>query len=115
MEKSTRNGRTIPVQAPIDRISEREFARVVSQALQAHYGPLKASAKCVANDADASVDAAKNWLAGVCPPSSIFLARLEAKVPGLAAEMRRLRAMEAEHDPEFQKAFVLFMQRVGQV
>lgn len=109
---SATQGRTILERAPIDNISEREFARIVSNALQAHYGPLKASAKCVANDAGASVDAAKNWLSGLCPPSSVFLKRLERKVPGLAAEIRRLQAMEADFDPNFQQQILVLLTRM---
>jgi hypothetical protein len=41
--------------------------------------------------------------------------RLERKVPGLATEMRRLQAMEAELNPNFQRdlnAFVRLVQSV---
>ena len=100
---NTTETRKFVERAPIHDISERDFARVVSAALQAHYGPLKASAKCIANDAGASIQSAKNWLGGMCAPSAVYLKRLECKVPGLAAEMRRLQAMHAEHDPDFQR------------
>jgi len=110
---NTIGNRTFSKLRPIDTISEREFALIVSAALQAHYGPLKASAKHVANDAGASIATAKNWLAGLCPPSSVYLKRLEAKVPGLAAEMRRLTALEAEIDPDFQRELTSLLRRVG--
>lgn len=104
--------RTLRQRAPIDEISEREFARIVSDALQAHYGPMKASAKCCANDAGASVPTAKNWLTGLCPPSSVYLKRLEAKVPGLAAEMRRLTAMEAELHHDLQRDLMVLLRKL---
>jgi hypothetical protein len=112
---NTTKDRTFKQPAPIDKITERQFAQIVSDALQAHYGPMKGSAKCCANDAGASVATAKNWLSGLCPPSSVYLKRLESKVPGLAAEMRRLTAMEAEQSADFQQQLSLLMTMLQQI
>lgn len=101
--------------APIDSLDDRGFARVIADALQAHYGPLKSSAKRIANDCGASVQTAKNWLSGLCPPSSIYLMRLERKVPGLAAEMRRLQGMETEFNPEFQRELSALIRRLQMI
>lgn len=109
----TQKTRTLVEPAPIARMDERGLAQVVSKALNEAYGEYSSPAKRVANDCGASVGSAKNWLAGVAPPSSVYLARLEAKVPALAAEMRRLRAMEADINPDFQREFVALMQRYG--
>jgi hypothetical protein len=99
----TTHTRTMSEPAPIHQINDREFARIVSDALWQHYGPMKSTAKRIANDCGASVGTARNWLDALCPPSSVYLKRLEAKVPRLAAEMRRLTALEADLNPDFQR------------
>ena len=106
----TAKDRTFAENAPIHGMNERGFAQVVGDALQAHYGPLKSAAKRCANDAGASVQSAKNWLGGMCAPSAIYLKRLECKVPGLAAEMRRLQAMQSELNPDYQRDLSAFIQ-----
>lgn len=101
-------------QKPIHSIDERGFANVVSLALRNHYGNHKSAIKEIAKASGASCGSAKNWLAGLTTPHALYLERLKDEVPGLEAEMRRLRAMQAEIDPNFQRAFTRFMQRMGQ-
>lgn len=108
----TTKARTIVERAPIDDMTERDLARVTGTLLQGYYSKFKGSAKRCANDAGASVQSAKNWLSGMCVPSTLYLKRLERKVPGLAAEMRRLQAMEAEQHPSFQNDWAAFIRLV---
>jgi len=109
------NDKTIR-ELPIDEIGERELAKRIGDALIVDFGNHKATNKEVAKKAGSpSVKTAENWTAGNNPPSLLYFLRLYAKSPALQAEVRRLTAMEAGIDPNFQREFARFMQRMDRV
>lgn len=60
--------------------------------------------------ADASSRSVENWLRGDNLPDGYHMLRLMAHFPEFAGEVRRLTAMEANHDPEFLRDFQRAMQ-----
>jgi hypothetical protein len=96
------NGRKFP-ELPIDELDESGLAKRIANALAVDFGNLKAANKEVANTSGASIKSAENWTGGYNPPSLLYFLRLYAKSPALQAEVRRLTAMETDHDPDFQR------------
>ena len=107
------NGKTIQ-ERPIDKISERDLARKVSEALVIDFGDYNSKHKRIAEAAGAASEkSAENWTQGHNAPSFLYGLRLMAKSPTLQKEILRLCAMEQELSPEFQEQFAKFMQMVG--
>ena len=99
---------------PIDKISERDLAKKVSEALVVDFGDFNAKHKRIAQAAGAASEkSAENWTQGHNAPSFLYGLRLMAKSLTLAKEVLRLCALESELAPEFQEAFAQFMRMVG--
>ena len=79
-------------------------AEVLRVALQQDFGQQRHAAKRIARAAGASERSAENWLAGREIPGGVNLLRLALCSPSLAAEVRRIITMEAEHDPDTERA-----------
>jgi hypothetical protein len=109
------NGKTIQ-ERPIDKISERDLARKVSEALVIDFGDYNSKHKRIAQAAGAASEkSAENWTQGHNAPSLLYGLRLMAASPTLRKEIMRLCAMEQDIDPEFQVAFAAFMKLAGKV
>jgi len=107
------NGKTIQ-ERPIDKITERDLARTVSDALVIDFGDYNSKHKRIAEAAGAASEkSAENWTQGHNAPSFLYGLRLMAKSPTLRKEIMRLCALEADLSPEFQEQFAKFMQMVG--
>lgn len=114
MRTTGRNGRTFPEDLPIDRITERDLAQTVADALVVDFGDYNSKHKRIASAAGAASEkSAENWTQGHNAPSLLYGLRLMAESPTLRKEIMRLCAMEAELSPEFQTEFAKFMQMVG--
>lgn len=107
------NGRSFR-ERPIDKITERDLAKKVAEALVVDFGDYSARHKRIANAAGAASEkSAENWTQGHNAPSLLYGLRLMAKSPTLRKEILRLCAMEQELSPEFQEQFANFMRMVG--
>jgi hypothetical protein len=73
-------------------ITTDTLASVVGRVLRRHYGDFKSADKRVARLAgkDVTPRAARNWMAGECPPSSATLLTLMRECPALRAEIEAL-------------------------
>ena len=113
MDTKGPNGRTFP-EPLIDKISERDLARKVSEALVVDFGSYSSKHKRIAEAAGAASEkSAENWTQGHNAPSFLYGLRLMAKSPTLQKEIMRLCAMEQNLDPQFQEAFAAFMRMMG--
>ena len=79
-------------------------AEVIRNALQQDFGQQRHATKRIARAAEASERSAENWMSGKGIPGGIHLLRLMSQSPTLAAEVRRITAMEAEQDPDTERA-----------
>lgn len=108
-------GKRIP-SLPIDKISDRDLARTIGNALLSDFGEFASRDKRVARAAGAgSEKTAANWILGHNAPSMLYGLRLMAKSPTMAKEILRLCALEQDLDPDFQREFAALMQRVGRL
>jgi len=100
--------------APILTMGQNELTRAISGALQSAFGDERDAAKRVAIIANTNDRTAENWLLGRNAPDVLHLLRLAAQIPELQAVVRQLAAMEADMDPELDRALsavVTLMQR----
>ena len=81
-----------------------DVAAMVSRSLQQDFGQERHAVKKIAGGTGAGLKTAENWLGGRCAPDAANLLKLMAMSPVLAGEVRRLTAMEANLDPEFERA-----------
>lgn len=99
---------------PIDKISERDLARKVSEALVVDFGDYSSKHKRIAQAAGAASEkSAENWTQGHNAPSLLYGLRLMAKSPTLRKEIMRLCNLEQELSPEFQEQFANFMRMMN--
>lgn len=108
--KETERLRAQAANVPADRVDQNELNAISRDALQQHYGTRRHGAKRLAEDANCSPRAAKNWLEGVNAPDLLHAIRIMGHCPPFAAAMRRLAAMYAEGEPQFMHDFTLAMQ-----
>lgn len=98
----------------INRITERDLAKAVSDALVVDFGDYSSKHKRIAQAAGAASEkSAENWTQGHNAPSLLYGLRLMAKSPTLRKEIMRLCQLEQELAPEFQEAFATFMRMMN--
>lgn len=98
-----RAGRRKEAGAEVLALSRTAVKDRLAAAMRAAVANSNAPAKALARLADVNAATAKNWLAGKHPPGAVNLLTMLARVPELRAEVRRLTAMEAGIDPEFER------------
>lgn len=91
--------------APAFAMTQGQYQETVSNVLRVAFGRQRHAVKQLARTAGTSASTAKNWLEGRSTPIGLHMLRLMATVPELQAEVRRLTAMEADLDPEFDREF----------
>jgi hypothetical protein len=89
---------------PVDRMGELEVAQVIAAALAHDYGDFKFTDKLIAKDSGASPRTANNWRSEMNTPSLPYFLRLYARSPAVRAAVRKLTAMEADLDPDAERA-----------
>lgn len=99
--------------APIHAMNQAQFTGAIRSALIIAFRNDRSPVKRIADLAGSNINAAKNWWEGRCAPNGLYLSRLRASVPELDAEIRRLEAMEASLDPNFQQALSQFISQWG--
>lgn len=90
--------------APVVAFGQHDLTEAVSGALQRAFAGRSSPVKEIARVANANVQTAKMWWQGRNCPDALYLLRLMAAVPELQAEVRRLTGMQADLDPEFDRA-----------
>lgn len=84
-------------------IGQYEFTDRICDALRQHVEGNASGVKSLARAANANVRTVENWLAKRSTPDGLHLVRLMATIPEVQAEVRRLAAMEADLDPNFER------------
>lgn len=113
MDTKAPNGNTFQERL-INRITERDLAKAVSDALVVDFGDYSSKHKRIAQAAGAASEkSAENWTQGHNAPSLLYGLRLMAKSPTLRKEIMRLCQLEQELAPEFQEAFATFMRMMN--
>jgi hypothetical protein len=85
-----------------------EINRRVHTALDFIFGDRAHKAKLAAKAANSNPRAAKQWFARENGMSLAAFINMARQVPEFRAEARRLMEMEADSDPEFERAFAAF-------
>lgn len=94
--------------APALAIDTNDYTTIVRDCLHEHFGRSRSAIKEIARAANCNERAAENWWLGKNGPGGLHLLRLAAQVPNLQSELRRLMAMDAEHDAAFMRDFITF-------
>jgi hypothetical protein len=89
--------------APIHELQQRDFDNIVHRSIRAGLANERYPVRRLADAANVNEKTAKNWWEKRCSPQGLQLLKLMASIPELAAEVRRLCAMEADLDPEFER------------
>lgn len=95
---------------PAYEITQGDWIRASQKAMQAHVGNDKSGAKLLADILECSPRTAENYLQGRTAPSGLHFLRALASIPEFQAEVRRLSAMQADRDPEFDRAAMALLQ-----
>lgn len=85
-------------------ITQHEYTQRVTSALRLAFVNERMPVKKLAEVAQSSLATAKNWWEQRNPPEGLYQLRLLATVPEYAAEVRKLSNMQANMDPEFERA-----------
>ena len=96
-----------------EQIHERDLAKQVADALVVDFGQYRATHKRIARITGATEKTAENWTSGANTPHLVYFLRLLPHSPALRGVVRKLCQMEADLDPDFQKAFAEFMRMMG--
>lgn len=91
-------------------LDQHGMAGIVSEALRKAYGREKSAAKTIARAANTNERTARNWLEGRALPNFMSTLRLMATTPELRSEVARITAMQAELDPEAERAVSALVQ-----
>lgn len=100
-------------QAPIHKLDRGEVGKRICAALEADYGDLKSKHKEIADDAGVSPKTVEAWMQGVSLPGLMPTFRLMAESTEFAKVAMELCALEADHDPDFQRALATFLRTIG--
>lgn len=84
-------------------IGQDEFTQRICDAIRRSVAGDASGVKTIAKHANANVRTVENWLAKRSTPHALHLVRMMAAMPEVQAEVRRLAAMEADLDPEFER------------
>lgn len=114
LPQNIRGANGVKISAPILAMDKGQFTKAFQKILHEEYGDQRYPLQKIAEDAGAVESTAKNWWEGRCAPGALHLAKLETRNPGIASAMRRLKAMEADLDPEFERAFHYTLQLYAQ-
>lgn len=95
---------------PAYEITQGDWLKASQTAMQAHVGDDRSGAKKLADILECSPRTAENYLQGRTAPSGLHFLRALASIPEFQAEVRRLSAMQADMDPEFDRAAMALLQ-----
>jgi hypothetical protein len=95
---------------PDSPLTPRGTAEIIATCLREIIGEDGHAAKRLARAANSTKESAENWLSGRNAPNLAAFLNMCRQYPQLRAEADRLMAMEAEIDPEFQRALAAFTQ-----
>lgn len=84
-------------------IGQAEYTDRIGGALRAAAQNHPDGLKGLARAANSNIRAVEAWIAKRSTPNGLHLLRLMATIPEVQAECRRLAAMEANLDPEFER------------
>jgi hypothetical protein len=103
--------------APVHEIGQHAFDQYINAAIRRGLANDRNPVKTLAAAGDVNIGTSKNWWEGRNTPQSFQLLKLMARIPELAAEVRRLTAMETDIHPEFERdlaqAFATFQRLTG--
>lgn len=96
-------GRTLP-EPKSAKLSKRDTARTLTDAIQEDYGRLSSRHKQIANDAGAaSQKTAEAWTQGTSLPGLDYFLNLGRESPAIQKMVMRLWGLERDCDPSFQR------------
>jgi hypothetical protein len=95
---------------PAYTITQGDWLKKSQAAMLAFVGEDRSGAKKISDALDCSPRTAENYLQGRTAPSGIHFLRALAAIPEFEAEVRRLSAMQADMDPEFDRAAMALLQ-----
>jgi DNA-binding transcriptional regulator YiaG len=84
-------------------MGQYEFTEAICDAIRRAIELDPFGVKTIARAANANIRTVENWAAKRSTPDGLHLVRLMATVPEVQAEVRRLAAMDADLDPEFER------------
>lgn len=88
-----------PARAKIFEVNQAGYTDIVRGTLRLAFVNQSKPIEKIAALCDVSIGTAKNWWEGATTPNGLYLMRMCAVIPELAAEFRRLTVMETEHEP----------------
>ena len=103
-QQDPRNLRVTNTRAPCFEITANDWVRICQDALRAYMESESITEKELAQRIGCTDRTVENYTQGRCAPSGLNLLRCLATIPHLAAQADRLTGLEADLDPEAERA-----------